>query len=450
MPRRSVRRQVAEAAAGRAPELMKASVERFQDASQGTKLACLMAVQDFGDPRVMPPALLLDRYEECSAAVQAEIVLSLRRSESQDAENALEKLRGMVNDPRVLDAFDDPFFRSEVLSLSEPLPTSAHDAGAGGALVQPGGAATDDAVVAPGPPGQAAGDLGEQASVRIEEDSGEGFEPVEVVHKSVPPPIPERPPEGEPARKSRPLAAPPPMPDLDIAAGKRTATGPSPTTIGLYVIMLAVLVVMGIAAVYIVTGRWKREASAPSRPAGSESVIPAKKSPVPAAKPPVAPPQADIEPKPVESHIVAFESSASSQHRKYPASGVGDGNPSTVWQEDKGQKPLKQFLFLAFPEQITVIRIGVMTGYNDASGKLGDMFPLNNRLKKVEIAFSDGKVLFHEFADEREMQYFDLEPAHLTTSLKITVLEVYRGTWFYDNAIAEVEVWGYEGRRASD
>ena len=66
------------------------------------------------------------------------------------------------------------------------------------------------------------------------------------------------------------------------------------------------------------------------------------------------------------------------------------------------------------------------------------------RLKKAEFEFSDGKVIFHEFDDAREMQYFDISPPHVTRNLKITVEEVYRGSWFYDNAIAEVEIWGYE------
>ena len=54
MPRRSVRRQIAEAAVGRADELLDAAQDAFARGSQGTRLACLMAVQDFGNLGIHP------------------------------------------------------------------------------------------------------------------------------------------------------------------------------------------------------------------------------------------------------------------------------------------------------------------------------------------------------------------------------------------------------------
>jgi hypothetical protein len=28
--------------------------------------------------------------------------------------------------------------------------------------------------------------------------------------------------------------------------------------------------------------------------------------------------------------------------------------------------------------------------------------------------------------------------------MRITIYDIYRGSWFYDNAVGEIEVWGYE------
>jgi hypothetical protein len=58
--------------------------------------------------------------------------------------------------------------------------------------------------------------------------------------------------------------------------------------------------------------------------------------------------------------------------------------------------------------------------------------------------------MFLDFEDSRQMQYFDISPPHRTNSLEMTILDVYKGTWFYDNAVAEIEVWGYEEPPPSD
>lgn len=440
IPRRSVRRQVAEAASGRSPEILGAAAEHFGNASQGTKLATLMAVQDFGDPRAMPPSLLYEHYDYCSPAVQAEIVLTLARSETEEANGILNKLRGRANDPRVLRAFDDPFFRSEVLTLSQPWPLVAKEPSLPGVRV---GEATERE-----PVGEEAG----EASVVIEEDSSE-FQPVELVKKSVPPPIPgqavevEAKPLEKPRFTERRLEPPPPMPDLDLSA-KQMEPGQAPHRMrAAQVTLLVMLVLLGLVAIYQVTRiRQNRAREAPTRQAPTAAEPVHSKSPAEqAAGQQSTPGPVEKETQgPPESHILSFEASASSQHSKYPASNVGDGNPATVWQEDKGDKPIKKYLFLTFPDEVTVTRIGISTGFDNAKGKHGDMFKLNNRLKKSEIAFSDQKVMFREFEDDRQMQYFDLKPPHRTRSLKISVLEVYKGSWFYDNAIAEIEVWGYE------
>jgi hypothetical protein len=463
MPRRSIRRQIAEASAGRAPEIMRAAAEQFASASQGTRLAYLMAVQDFGDPRVIPPSLLLRKYDYCAPAVQAEIVLSLGRSDSEEADEVLSSLRGRAADPRVLKAFDDPFFRSEILSLRGPRPDEEPDD------------VVEDEEPAPEPIDDApeieqveeeveepAKDSVPPPDLRLRADTGEGFEPVHMVKESVPPPIPQPPEIPEPEEEQETEAMEPrvrrsptlprlPDQDLDVSAKQPAASRTSPGTKRAFIVLLLLLLLLGIVTVWQIgklRSERERKASRP-RPPATRPVEPAV-APSTAGGGATEELEEDEDEKTVESHILTFDASASSQHRKYPASNVGDGNPATVWQEAKGDKPIRKFLFLSFPDEVTVTRIGIVTGFDDASGRHGDMFPLNNRIKKAEIEFSDEKVMFREFEDTRQMQYFELTPPHRTRYIKITILEVYKGSWFYDNAVAEVEVWGHEEPPAAD
>ena len=466
MPRRSIRRQIAEAAAGRAPEIMKDAASEFASGSQGTRLAYLMAVQDFGDPRVLPPALLLRKYEYCAPAVQAEIVLSLGRSDSDEADEVLGRLRGRAADPRVLKAFDDPFFRSEVLSLQGPRPGEEPEDEEDIEEQPPAPLVEerdddDEPEIEPVEDGEAETPREESTpppGLRLRADTGDGFEPVHVVKESVPPPVPQPPaiPETrdveplEPMSRKSPTLPRLPERDLDVSARRPAPDRPAPRSARAFVVLLLLFLLLGVVTIWQIARLRREKAEEEDRPRQRVTRPVEPVEPVKAGG--GAPEELEEEPgkKAVESHILSFEASSSSQHRKYPASNIGDGNPATVWQEAKGEKPLRKFLFLTFPDEVTVTRIGIVTGFDNAGGKHGDMFPLNNRLKKAEIEFSDEKVMFREFEDTREMQYFELSPPHRTRNIKITILEVFRGSWFYDNAIAEIEIWGHEEPIVSD
>ena len=138
-----------------------------------------------------------------------------------------------------------------------------------------------------------------------------------------------------------------------------------------------------------------------------------------------------------------FTVSASSQHKKYPASNVNDGDPSTVWQEERTAKAIGQSLSLDFGGYVAIGQLAFVTGYDDPDGPRGDMFHINNRLKKVEVRFPDGTSRELEFEDTRDKQVKLFDPLVHASSMVIVVREVYRGSWFADNAVGEIEVFGY-------
>jgi len=144
------------------------------------------------------------------------------------------------------------------------------------------------------------------------------------------------------------------------------------------------------------------------------------------------------------SHIISAQVTASSEHPKYPASNVIDGDPGTVWQEEKTRKPFGEWIKLSFESQVTVTKLGIVSGYDfiDAEGK--DYYPLNCRLKEAELIFSTGNTMKIYLDDTRTIQYVTINPPRETSVVRMTVFDVYKGSWFFDNAIGEVEVWGYE------
>jgi hypothetical protein len=180
-------------------------------------------------------------------------------------------------------------------------------------------------------------------------------------------------------------------------------------------------------------------ASAAVKPSAVVDATPAKPGEAvqPQPQPQPGPPSPTNEPV-----KLAFSITASSLNKDFPASNMIDGDPKTVWQEKKGEKPLNHTITLTFDREVTVTSMSFITGYDDPEGDRGDMFPLNNRLKKVGVQFSDGSTRELSFADRRGKQIIIIAPPVKTKEIVLTILEVYKGSWFYDNAIAEIEVEG--------
>ncbi|MFH1436207.1 MAG: discoidin domain-containing protein, partial [Pseudomonadota bacterium] len=158
-----------------------------------------------------------------------------------------------------------------------------------------------------------------------------------------------------------------------------------------------------------------------------------------AAAPPIT--MADVEGKTPQK--LSFSISASSQHRKYPAANMIDGDPTTVWQEDKKLKPIGHTLTITFEKEVIVTAIKVLGGYDDPKGDKGDMWPIHTRLQKVNVEFEGGSSAELELDDARELQTRTFEAPRKTRKMTITVTGVYKGSWFNDNAVAELEVWGF-------
>jgi Flp pilus assembly protein TadD len=140
---------------------------------------------------------------------------------------------------------------------------------------------------------------------------------------------------------------------------------------------------------------------------------------------------------------VAATASRSSQPGRttsYGPENVLDGAGDTVWQISGGGPG--EWIAVDFPGEVTLARIGVVVGYDKILGdRVGDRWPLNNRVRRARIEWQGGQVEW-EFADERGLQWVEVGLPQ-TSWIRLTVLAVRPGQRWNDTSIAEIVFEGW-------
>jgi hypothetical protein len=469
VPAEDLRAQLKDAGRKKGESMLPFVVDNFEKGSQGAKMASLLVLQAYGDPGQLKIATLEEGFKKSSNPVKIEIVNSLAQADMKEAGEALGRLREYENDPEVLLAFPK---RTDGEELSEP-PSEEFS--------------TEE--------------LSPEDFVEVEEDKADKKPPLPPTGKKAAPPVEGKGPPPPPRLSTIPSAEDilPPMPQLEkrtsdeetVPAGhlphsrKSRALPIILVGIGFVITGALVLVLLVVFDIKIpmgkktkakvqdlthqVTGKGPSKGS-PEKGGEGASKKPEKETGKPeAGEQPVkkegegteageteAEGEETTEGEEAEAGVpegpvkaagpgqLGFTISASSQHKKYPASNMIDGDPKTVWQEDRLEKPYDHVITLDFGKDVTVTSMSFITGFDDPDGEKGDMFPINNRLKKAKVTFSDGTEKEFVFEDKREKQTMKVEPPVKARKAEITVLEVYRGSWFFDNAVAEIEVGGRE------
>jgi len=126
----------------------------------------------------------------------------------------------------------------------------------------------------------------------------------------------------------------------------------------------------------------------------------------------------------------------------YDVGSAVDGVVETPWVEGVEGPGVGQWLLLTFPGPIELERIGFGVGYD----RTETTFANNNRLKKAILSFSNGEQVELTLSDTRGIQTIPLVRAPAaaiqTSSVKVTIAEVYPGSKYNDTCIGEIEVWG--------
>ncbi|MEO0115790.1 MAG: discoidin domain-containing protein, partial [candidate division WOR-3 bacterium] len=127
----------------------------------------------------------------------------------------------------------------------------------------------------------------------------------------------------------------------------------------------------------------------------------------------------------------------------YPPQYAIDGKTFTCWSEAHNEPCTGQWIKVFLPTKKSIVKIGILPGFDKYNPKYGDVYWLNNRLRTVELEFSDGRIYDLFFEDQKRMKYFEFQPPVVTEWIKLTVKSYYPGQRWDDICISEIEVWGY-------
>lgn len=119
----------------------------------------------------------------------------------------------------------------------------------------------------------------------------------------------------------------------------------------------------------------------------------------------------------------------------YSSKQVKDKDFSTAWIEAERDAGINETITINYGEEKEISRIGIVPGY----GRDGDIYNENNRVKKLTLEFSDGSIVEKDLEDRYAMHMLDFDQRK-TSSIKITIKEVYSGSKYNDTAISEIDI----------
>lgn len=138
--------------------------------------------------------------------------------------------------------------------------------------------------------------------------------------------------------------------------------------------------------------------------------------------------------KSVSVKKISASSALSAQgENTYDAANLVDGNPNTAWSEGVEGDGIGESIMIDFGSVQRLNGIELLNGLV----KSEKLYKQNNKIKKMKLEFSDGQSLILDSYFLKN--YFD-KPIQ-SSSMKITILEVERGTKYRDTCISELRVF---------
>jgi len=142
---------------------------------------------------------------------------------------------------------------------------------------------------------------------------------------------------------------------------------------------------------------------------------------------------------PAFTWISASSSLASQGKFSYKPELTTDGKMETAWLEGVPGNGIGESILYSAEAEQKVSEIILYNGYL----KNNTTFLNNGRLKNISIEFSDGTIITKEipkqtYNESRNGYKITLENPINTTSVKITILEVYKGSYYTDTALSGI------------
>lgn len=144
-------------------------------------------------------------------------------------------------------------------------------------------------------------------------------------------------------------------------------------------------------------------------------------------------PTADAAPVKVSSATAKSEF-PSQDGVNYYAKNATDGKVASVWTEgDEAGSGMGHFVEFSFAGEVELNQFRIWNG----SWASYDLWNRQNRIKEVELTFSDDSKQKFTLTDEMKAELIDLKPVK-TSSVRVTIKSVYNGTTFTDTPISEM------------
>ena len=148
---------------------------------------------------------------------------------------------------------------------------------------------------------------------------------------------------------------------------------------------------------------------------------------------------------------------------KYAIRNLTDGDPSTAWVEGKMGSGIYEYIKIYCPSKETdmvdrysaykIDSLGIINGYT----KNEEVFYKNNRVKKIKIEYKNDifreenpynmktpEIYEYILEDTMAMQYLVFPEPIYMSSMKISILEVYKGSKWDDTCISELRIFTSE------
>ncbi len=121
----------------------------------------------------------------------------------------------------------------------------------------------------------------------------------------------------------------------------------------------------------------------------------------------------------------------------YSETNVKDGKVSTVWVEGEDGSGLGSWIEIDLGGSHTVTHIKLWNG----NWYSWDFWNRHNRAKEIEISFTDGTSQKFTLKDEKVAEVITFDKPVTTSTLKLKIKGIYRGTTFNDTCVSEIAVF---------
>ena len=149
----------------------------------------------------------------------------------------------------------------------------------------------------------------------------------------------------------------------------------------------------------------------------------------------------EVAPQPVEDLPPTFSwISASSTLKDYPVKNTVDGDLKTTWLEGVKGNGINEWVMYSSENNQKVSSITLYNGYL----KNDKVYLNNGRIKKLSIEFSDGETITRDFekasfSEAKNGIVITLDEPKVTTSVKLTILDAYQGSYYTDTGFSEIK-----------